>query len=118
MKILVADDDTDAVETLQMALESNGHEIVTAFTGVDAIQQARTEKPDAAILDVSMPGMMGTDVAAAIRREEWGEDMLLIALTGWNSPEDLMASDWAGFDKHVSKPASIESLERTLRSSE
>ncbi len=114
MKILLADDDRDAVLTLQTLLESSGHQIVAAYSGADAIQQARSEQPDAAILDVSMPGMTGNDVAVALRREPSCEDILLIALTGWSSPEDRMATEWAGFDVHMSKPISVGSLVEIL----
>jgi CheY-like chemotaxis protein len=114
MKILLADDDRDAVLTLQAVLEASGHQIVAAYSGADAIQRARTEKPDAAILDVSMPGMSGNDVAVALRREPSCEDILLIALTGWSSPEDRMATEWAGFDMHMAKPISVESLQEVL----
>ena len=114
MKILLADDDRDAVLTLQNWLESGGHQIVVAYSGADAIQQARSEKPDAAILDVSMPGMTGNDVAVALRREPCCEDMLLIALTGWSSPEDRLATEWAGFDLHMAKPIAVTSLDQVL----
>ena len=114
MKILLADDDQDAVLALQTLLQSTGHQVVAAYSGADAIQLARSEKPDAAILDVSMPGMTGNDVAVALRREPSGEGMLLIALTGWSSSEDRMATEWAGFDLHMAKPISVSALEQVL----
>jgi CheY-like chemotaxis protein len=114
MKILLADDDEDAVLTLQALLESSGHQVVAAYSGADAIQLARSEKPDVAILDVSMPGMTGNDVAVALRREPSGQEMLLIALTGWSSSEDRLATEWAGFDVHLAKPISPSSLQQVL----
>ena len=114
LRILVADDNPDAVEMLKAMLETSGHSVHTAFTGTDAIQVAREHQPDVAILDLGMPGMNGTDVAKAIRNEAWGGEPLLIALTGWGTAEDKLETSWAGFDEHLTKPVSIDRIDQLI----
>ncbi len=115
MKILVADDNPDYVTLLRVFLEGQGHNVFAANSGSKALGVARREQPNMIILDVGMPGMSGTDVAAAIRREPWGENVFLVALTGWSTAEDRMATSWAGFDEHLSKPVCIEDVEELVK---
>jgi CheY-like chemotaxis protein len=114
LNILVADDNQDSVGLIKAMLEASGHTVHTAYNGTDAIQLARAQQPDVAILDLGMPGMSGNDVAKAIRLEPWGGDPLLIALTGWGTAEDKLETSWAGFDEHLTKPVSIHRIEQLI----
>jgi signal transduction histidine kinase len=112
--VLLADDNEDALETLQMLMEAFGHKVVTAASGQEALATAKRERPDVAVLDIGMPGMNGYDTARAIRAEPWGERMLLVALTGWGQAEDKVLAAQAGFDRHFTKPVRLDQLQEVL----
>ena len=83
LKVLVADDNADAAETLAVLLGLDGHEVRTAHDGLAALVVAQSFRPDIALLDIGMPQLNGFELAAAIRREAWGRHTRIIALTGW-----------------------------------
>ena len=97
-----------------MLLELSGHEVFLAHTGVDALSVASDRKPDAALLDIGMPGMNGYEVAAHVRREAWGKSMTLIAITGWGQEDNKRMAREAGFDHHLTKPMDTAVLENLL----
>lgn len=115
-RVLVADDNPDALETLALLLSSEGHDPHTAPDGERALDLARTLRPDVAVIDIGMPGMNGFDVARAIRAEPIGEQMVLIALTGWGQEQDRQRALASGFDYHCTKPVSIDDLLRLIDS--
>lgn len=115
VRIVVAEDHADALETLTLSLRARGHEVTTAIDGIEALEKARAERPDVALLDLHMPAMEGYEVARGIRREPWGADVLLIAITGWGQTDDKERALAAGFDEHVTKPADPDALEGILR---
>jgi CheY-like chemotaxis protein/nitrogen-specific signal transduction histidine kinase len=114
-KILVADDSQDGADSLAFLLRTAGHDVQTAYDGRTAIQQAEHLKPDVVLLDIGMPEVSGYDVARAIRREAWGRNMRLIALTGWGQAEHRRRSLEVGFDDHLVKPVELDVLERMLQ---
>jgi two-component system CheB/CheR fusion protein len=116
-RVLVADDNEDAAESLAMLLRLRGHEVRTAHDGVEALAAAEAFRPEAAVIDVGMPGLSGLEVAERIRREPWGRGMLLVALTGWGQAEDRRRTDAAGFDHHLVKPAEPAELDHLLAAS-
>jgi signal transduction histidine kinase len=109
-RILIADDNADALATMAMLLEMEGHEVHTAADGERAFAEAEKLRPDVAILDIGMPGLSGHDVAARIRATEWGRGVLLIALTGWGQAQDQQRARAAGFDHHCTKPVDVGQL--------
>jgi signal transduction histidine kinase/ActR/RegA family two-component response regulator len=113
-KILVADDNRDAADSLALILRGIGHEVLVAYAGNEALDSARREKPDVCILDIGMPQMNGLEVARSIRAEPWGKAVLLIALTGWGQREDKEAARSAGFDDHFTKPVDVDLLAQKL----
>jgi PAS domain S-box-containing protein len=113
LRVLVVDDKEDSAKSLGMLLEMTGNEVRIAHDGVEAVRQAEQFRPHAALLDIGMPRMNGYDAARAIRRESWGRDIYLIALTGWGQEIDRFRSREAGFDQHLVKPVPpAEILER------
>ena len=112
--VLLADDNHDALETLQMLLETLGHRVVTAGSGEEALAVAERERPQVAVLDIGMPGMNGYDAAKAIRATDWGRQMLLVALTGWGQSDDQARARDAGFDRHFTKPVELQQLQDVL----
>jgi CheY-like chemotaxis protein len=109
-RFLVADDNADAAASLATLLTLSGHEVRTAHDGRSAVDAAREYRPEVALLDIGMPELSGYEVARSIRAENWGKDMKLIALTGWGQAEDRDASRAAGFDHHLVKPITLETL--------
>jgi signal transduction histidine kinase len=109
-RILVADDNSDALESLAQLLELGGHEIHKAADGVQALEAATRVRPDLVLLDIGMPGMDGYEVARRIRSQPWGREATLVALTGWGQETDRKRSREAGFDSHCIKPLDLQHL--------
>jgi len=103
-RILVADDNRDAADTLAMILELDGHEVRTAYDGLAALQLAEQFRPQIALLDIGMPHLDGYETARRIRDRSWGNSVFLIALTGWGQQQDRLRASDAGFDRHLVKP--------------
>jgi signal transduction histidine kinase len=117
-RILVADDNVDAAESLSLVLSLLGHQTRTAHDGEQALAIARDFRPDVMVLDVAMPKLNGHDLARRIRAEDWGSHILLIAASGWGHDEDKQRSQEAGFDVHLVKPVESATLDRLLRAAE
>jgi PAS domain S-box-containing protein len=114
-RILVTDDSQDGADSLAFLLKAAGHDVSTAYDGRTAIRMAEELKPDVVLLDIGMPEVSGYDVARAIRREAWGRNMRLIALTGWGQAEHRRRSIEVGFDDHLVKPVELDVLENLLQ---
>lgn len=112
LRILVADDNPDACETLGVLLELMGHDVRLTRDGREALSECRANKPDVAILDIGMPKMSGYEVAQSLRSEMPG--IFLIAASGWAQVEDLSRSKASGFDRHLVKPLDPDELSRVL----
>jgi len=115
-RILVADDNRDAADSLAVMLRIAGHEVRTAYDGQEALEIAEAFRPALALLDLGMPRLNGYEAARRLRASELGREMQLIALTGWGQPDDRSRSLAAGFDYHVVKPVDPSLLERLLAS--
>jgi PAS domain S-box-containing protein len=113
-RILIADDNQDAMETLKLLLEMDGHEIRTAPDGEAALALADQMVPEVMLLDLGMPGLSGFEVAARIRQRAWGNQVTLIAITGWGQAEDRRRSLEAGFNHHLTKPIEFDTLQGLL----
>jgi PAS domain S-box-containing protein len=116
-RILVVDDNVDAAESLGALLRCLGAQVVTVHDGPSALEALRAEKPVAAVLDIGMPGMDGYEVARRVRAAPDGDDITLIALTGWGNDEDRRRSREAGIDHHLVKPVDLQVLEDLLAAS-
>ena len=115
-RILLADDNRDALETLARLLQLGGHEIYKAMDGVQALEAATRVRPDLVLLDIGMPGMDGYEVARRIRSQPWGRAAKLVALSGWGQESDRKRSREAGFDTHCIKPLDPQRLSMLLAS--
>lgn len=113
-RVLVVDDNRDAANTLAMLLRTLGLETRTAYDGPSALEAVRAYRPSAVFLDIGMPGMDGYAVAAQIRSEPQFQQVLLIALTGWEQEDDKQRSQQAGFDHHLVKPPAAKALQALL----
>jgi CheY-like chemotaxis protein len=108
-RILLADDNRDAAESLAILLRLEGHEVELAHDGDAALRLYAQHHPDVALLDIGMPGKNGYEVARQIR-SNGGKQVLLIAVTGWAQDTDKAQSRAAGFDHHLTKPVEPETL--------
>ncbi|MBS3998532.1 MAG: PAS domain-containing protein, partial [Hydrogenophaga sp.] len=114
-RVLVADDNRDGADTLATFLSLSGHQVAVAYSGEQALQLAAEQRPDACVLDIGMPGFTGYEVAERIRREAWGQHMLLVAVTGWGQEKDRAVALSSGFDHHLTKPINPDTLDQLLR---
>jgi signal transduction histidine kinase len=109
-RILIVDDNMDAAASLGLLLRLTGNDIRTAHDGLDALRVAEEFLPDVVVLDIGLPKMDGYEVARRIRRAPWGEEMVLIAVTGWGQEADRHRSRESGFDHHLVKPVDPAAL--------
>jgi len=115
-RILVVDDNRDAAASLAMLLDIDGHQTSTANDGAAALAAIRERRPDLVLLDIGLPLLNGYEVCRRVRAEPWGNEVTLIALTGWGQDEDRERSRAAGFDGHLVKPVDLGALSNLLRS--
>jgi signal transduction histidine kinase len=109
-RVLLIEDSGEARETLRMTLELAGHVVYDATDGVRGIELLNVVRPQVGIIDVSLPGMDGYQVARRIREKPQGRGMLLVALTGHDSLGDSKHSLVHGFDYHLVKPVDSDYL--------
>jgi PAS domain S-box-containing protein len=109
-RILLADDNRDAAESLAIILRLEGHEVHLAHDGESALRTFAEHEPDVALLDIGMPHTSGYEVARRIRGSAAGGAVMLVAITGWAQDSDKAQSKAAGFDHHLTKPIEPESL--------
>jgi CheY-like chemotaxis protein len=113
-RILVADDNRDAAESLGALLELEGHEVTLAYDGADALLAYERMRPQICLLDIGMPHRTGNEVAAEIRSRENGRAPTLVAITGWGQDTDRNQALAAGFDHHLTKPIDPAQLLRLI----
>jgi CheY-like chemotaxis protein len=113
-RVLVVDDNKDAAEGLALLLKIQGHDVRVAYDGLEALDVGPAFKPDVVLLDLGMPRLNGCDTARRMRDEPWGQNVLLIALTGWGQAQDRARTTEAGFDLHLVKPVAEVDLTAAL----
>ena len=114
-RVLIVDDNQAAAKLLGIVVRTLGNEVQTAGDGDEAIQVASAFRPHIILMDIGMPKMNGYEAAKHIRRQSWGKDMALVALTGWGQEEDRRKTKEAGFDRHLVKPAEPSELTKLFR---
>ena len=115
-RVLVVDDNEDAAESLGALLRMMGADVQVALDGWTALEIFDAFQPAAVFLDLGMPDMDGFEVAHQIRSRPNRKDTVLIALTGWSQERDKRRTAEAGFDRHLAKPADLETLQSVLTS--
>jgi CheY-like chemotaxis protein len=113
-RILVADDNKDAASSLAMLLKILGHETEVAHDGQEALEKAASYRPEIVLLDIGMPKLSGYDVCRRLREQPAGNDMIIVAVTGWGQEEDRQKSAEAHFDGHLVKPVEPRALMNLL----
>jgi signal transduction histidine kinase len=109
-RILVADDNRDAADSLALMLGLEGHDVRMVYNGVDALALAEHFRPQIVLLDIGMPMLDGYQTARRLREQAWGRSVLLVALTGWGQEADRGQARDAGFDWHLLKPVDPRDL--------
>src|ERR1700741_1249841 len=109
-RVLLVDDNVDAVESMEILLQAFGYEVSTAVHPDLALARLESFAPTAAIIDIGLPGMDGYQLAAEIRRRPPEKPMRLIAFTGYGGADDIARATQAGFDAHLVKPVEIDRL--------
>jgi DNA-binding response OmpR family regulator len=112
-RVVIVDDNEDAALSLAMVCGAWGHEVHTACGGREAIALCGEFSPEIAILDISMPGMNGYELARELRRR-FGDEVVLIALTALSQLEDKGRAREAGFNHHMVKPAELDALHELI----
>jgi signal transduction histidine kinase len=113
-RILVVDDNRDSAESLATLLELGGHQVHTAYDGLEAVGAAAKVRPDVILLDIGLPKLNGYEAARRIREQPGNDAIVLVALTGWGQEEDRERSRDAGFDRHMVKPVEYDALKKVL----
>jgi signal transduction histidine kinase/ActR/RegA family two-component response regulator len=113
-RILVVDDNHDSADSLAVLLTLKGHDVHSAHDGLAAVEEAAKLHPDLILLDIGLPCINGFEAARRIRKQPGGEDVKLVALTGWGQEDYRRRSEEAGFNAHLVKPVAPEDLDRVL----
>jgi len=111
-KILVVDDDPNVVKLVQLYLERDGHEVLTANDGVTGLELAREEQPSLIVLDLMLPRMDGMEVCRTLRAES---SVPIVMLTAMVEEDDRLAGLDLGADDYVTKPFSPRELAARVR---
>ncbi|MGI9038350.1 MAG: hybrid sensor histidine kinase/response regulator [Gemmatimonadota bacterium] len=114
LRVLIIEDNVDARETLTVALEFMGHDVLVASDGEAGLVLAREEHPDVAVIDIGLPRIDGFEVARRLRADESASDIRLVALTGYSQEETRARAEAAGFDRFLTKPVGVKELARVI----
>ena len=108
--VLAADDDADILGLITFRLERSGYTVLQAHDGEEALELARTAKPDLAVFDVMMPKLDGFELTRRLRAEEATKRMPIILLTARAQEADVQEGFEAGADDYIRKPFSSQEL--------
>jgi two-component system CheB/CheR fusion protein len=114
MRVLITDDHPDAAHALGLLFERAGMEVRACTNPAEALRQAVSFRPHAAVLDLNMPGVGGLDLARLLRAQHLEGPLLLVALTGDGTPEARERTAAAGFAAHLQKPVDGAALVRLV----
>jgi PAS domain S-box-containing protein len=113
-RVLVVDDNVDALTSLSRIVSLMGNDVRRARDGLEALDVAREFQPDVVLMDLGMPRLNGYDAVRQMRQEPWSRDVTMVATTGWGQDEDKRRTAEAGFDRHLVKPINIAALREIL----
>jgi len=111
-RVLIVDDDVKTVELVKLYLNRDGHKVLTAYNGLEALRLAREGHPNLIVLDIMLPGIDGLQVCRTLRAES---DVPIIMLTAKTTDQDKLAGLGLGADDYVTKPFSPRELAARVR---
>jgi signal transduction histidine kinase/ActR/RegA family two-component response regulator len=112
-RIAIVEDNNDVRDLLRLKLSRLGHSVIDARDGLEGLRVVLNERPDLALVDLGLPGIDGFQLAKEVR-EQLGDDVILVAVSGFGQPEDKRRAIEAGFDEHLTKPADVHDIENLL----
>lgn len=115
VRVVVIDDVSDAADALALALQLDGYDVRTAHNGVDALALIKTYRPHCVLLDIEMPQMDGCELSKQLR-QLYGDDIVLVAVTGWGQDNERVAESFGRVDHYLQKPIVYEKLQVILPS--
>jgi PAS domain S-box-containing protein len=115
LRVLLVDDNVDAMEMMGFLLHEMGHDAITTHDASDIVALALSHRPQVIVLDIGLPNVDGYELARMLKRHPELSHIRLVAHTGYGSPEDRNRAREAGFDAHLVKPAELDALEKALR---
>lgn len=113
VRVVVVDDVADMAETLAVTLELDGYSVRTASDGAQALALIEEYRPHCVLLDIDMPGMGGVELCTHLRKL-YGDDLVLIAVTGWGDAGDRVSDAFSRFDHYIRKPFNPSLLRKIL----
>jgi CheY-like chemotaxis protein len=114
-RILVVDDNRDAADSLAKLIQSFGHDVRAVYDGFSALDETATFQPDMALVDIGMPGIDGYETVRQLRERRGNVHLIVVAVTAWSRDEDKQRAYESGFDLHIPKPMTVETLKELLR---
>lgn len=114
VKILIIEDNKDFTDLLSTMLTMKGYQVENSHNGHEGLDKARKFRPDIIFCDIGLPGKNGFEIAAAIKEDDTLKQIYLIALTGYAGNADLRRAKDSGFDRHLAKPVSLDSLQQVI----
>jgi CheY-like chemotaxis protein len=115
MRILFAEDNPDNLELMARYLKRRGHEVLTARTGVEAVERTLADRPDLVLMDVSLPEISGLEATKRIRSDKPIAQTPVVAVTAHAMDGDRTRCIEAGCSSYISKPIDYEKLDALLR---
>jgi CheY-like chemotaxis protein len=115
LRVLLIDDNEDAVQSLRLLLQDAGHTVATAGNGEAGLASAKALAPQVVVIDIGLPDVDGFEVAAALRRSSATANSFLVALSGYTATAMMERGAKAGFNQYLSKPVDVARLEEVLR---
>ena len=113
-RILIVDDNQDAADGLAKLVESYGYDVKAVYSGAEALEETASFQPDMALVDIGMPGLDGFETVTELRQRRGNVHLLVVAVTGWTRDEDKRRAYECGFDLHVGKPITTDTLREIL----
>ena len=114
-KVLIADDEPNILISLEFLMKREGHEVLLARDGIEALALIRSERPALVLLDVMMPGKSGIEVCQAVRADETLAGTLILMLTAKGRDTDVAKGLGVGADGYITKPFSTRELAQRVR---
>jgi two-component system, OmpR family, response regulator VicR len=113
VRVLIVDDVQDAAEMLACALQMDGYTVWTAYDGLRALSMIEEHTPHCVLLDIDLPGLDGNELCRWVR-ERYVDDIVLIAVSGWDIADRRVADGFARADHYLRKPVDLSDLRRML----
>lgn len=113
VRVLVVDDEVDVAEVLAAILRTNGYQVRVAHDGLVAWNQVADWLPHCVVLDVNLPGMDGGELSRRLR-ERYGDDLVLVAVTGWGETDERVSDAFGRVDHYLQKPVDFQMLSKVL----